>query len=94
MRLAGERKERGTIMVTPNDPRSRLQFSSFGVAGEEWNRWRFATTTDMRAALRDLKMRPYSQRRLLCRLLRRAASQANRTVSVVPPVESHPTTTC
>ncbi len=81
-------------MVTPNDPRSRMQFLSFGVAGEELNRLRFATTSDIRAALSDLRMRPYSQRRLLCRLLRRAAAQANRTISVVPPVETHPTTTC
>ena len=81
-------------MVTPNDPRSRLQFSSFGLAEENLSRLRFATTTDIRSALRDLKMRPYCQRRLLCRLLRRAAGQANRTVSVVPPVESHPTTAC
>jgi hypothetical protein len=81
-------------MVTPNDPRNRMQFSSYGVAGEGLSQLGFATATDIRAALLDLKLRPYSQRRLLCRLLRRAAAQANGTVSVVPPVESHPTTTC
>jgi hypothetical protein len=50
---------------------------------------RYASTADIRAFLCDLKMRPQTQRRLLCRLLRRAAAHASTTNSVVHPVEAH-----
>jgi hypothetical protein len=50
---------------------------------------RHASTSDIRAFLCDLKMRPQTQRRLLCRMLRRAAAQASTTDSAVHLVESH-----
>ena len=45
--------------------------------------FRNASTAEVRAYLSELKTLPRSQRRLLCRLLRRAAANAPGKVSVV-----------
>jgi hypothetical protein len=53
--------------------------------------FRNASTADIRALLCDLKTLPQGHRRLLCKLLRRAAATAPRKVSVVRPADAHPT---
>lgn len=50
---------------------------------------RKASTTDIRAFLSELKTLPRSQRKLLCKLLKRAAATAPRKVSVVRPADPH-----
>ena len=52
---------------------------------------RSAKTSDIRAFLSELKMLPHSQRKVLCKLLKRAAAAAPRKVSVVRPAVSHQT---
>ena len=49
--------------------------------------FRNASTADVRAYLSELRTLPRSQRRLLCRLLRRAAANAPGKVSVVRLVD-------
>jgi len=80
-------------MYGPNDSRADSKIARNSCAVETRKRLRTASTSDIRAFLCDLKMRPQSQRRLLCRLLRRAAAQARTTDSAVDPVEAHPTPT-
>jgi hypothetical protein len=49
------------------------------------------STADIRAFLTGLKMRPWTEREFLCRLLKRAAAQASTTGSAVHLAESpHP----
>jgi hypothetical protein len=52
--------------------------------------FRKASTNDVRAFLSELKILPHSHRRLLCKLLRRAAAQAPGKVSVVHLADPHP----
>ena len=52
---------------------------------------RSAKTSDIRAFLSELKLLPHNQRKLLCKLLKRAAATAPRKVSVVRPAVSHQT---
>jgi|GEM_PF-2869529 hypothetical protein len=79
-------------MYGPEDPRPVNQSAADNLPGSSKKRLPFATTAEIRAFLTDLKMRPYRQRQILCRMLRRAASQATTADSVVDPVVSHPTT--
>ena len=53
---------------------------------------RNATTEEIRAFLSDLKMRPRSQRQVLCRMIRRAAAYASPKDSEVNPAVTHHTT--
>ena len=53
--------------------------------------FRKASTADIRALLSDLKTLPQGHRRLLCKLLRRAAATVPPKVSVVRPSDPHPT---
>ena len=52
---------------------------------------RKASTADIRAFLSELKTLPRSQRKLLCKLLKRAAATAPRKVSVVRLADPHQT---
>ncbi len=76
-------------MYGSNDSRNDNKMVRVHCAVETTTSLRSASTADIRASLCDLKMRPESQRRLLCRLLRRAAAQASTTDSAVHPVEAH-----
>ena len=80
-------------MYGPNDSRTDNTTVRVRCAVETGKCLRGATTADIRAFLCDLKMRPQSQRRLLCRLLRLAAAHASTTDSAVHPVEAHHTPT-
>jgi hypothetical protein len=51
--------------------------------------FRHASTGNVNTLLSELKSLPNSHRRLLCRLLRRAAAQAPRMVSVVYLAVTH-----
>jgi len=49
------------------------------------------STAEIRAFLSSLKMRPWTEREFMCRLLKRAAAQASTTDSAVHLAESpHP----
>ena len=49
-----------------------------------------ASTADVRAFLSELKTLPHSHRRVLCKLLRRAAAQGTGKVSAVHLADTHP----
>jgi hypothetical protein len=68
---------------------SRMRPAFPGTAGTTKINFRNATTSDIRAFLGELKTLPHSHRRLLCKLLRRAAARAPRKASVVPLAEPH-----
>lgn len=51
---------------------------------------RNASTAEIRALLSELKTLPHSHRRLLCKLLKRAAANAPGKVSVVPLADPTP----
>ena len=51
--------------------------------------FRNPNTAEVRAFLSELKTLPRSHRKLLCKLLRRAAAAAPGKVSVVRPVDPH-----
>jgi hypothetical protein len=76
-------------MYGPNPVQSRIRPAFPGTAGTAKRNFRNATTSDIRAYLSELKMLPHSYRRLLCKLLRRAAAHAPRMASVVRLADSH-----
>jgi len=76
-------------MFGPNETHEFSEATSAGDSAACKRNLRYASTADIRAFLCDLKMRPQSQRRILCRMLRRAAAYASTTVSVVHPVGTH-----
>jgi len=76
-------------MYPPNRLQSRVRPAFPGTAGRAKNNLRNATTSDIRAFLSELKMLPHSHRRLLCKLLRRAAAHAPGKVSVVRLADPH-----
>jgi hypothetical protein len=78
-------------MYGPIEVQSRTQLSVPRTGGLARISFRKASTADIRALLSDLKTLPQGHRRLLCKLLRRAAAHAPRKVSVVRPADSHPT---
>ena len=72
-------------MYGPIQAKSRTQTSTPKVNLQN------ASTADIRAFLSELKTLPHSHRKLLCKLLKRAAATAPRKVSVVRPADAHPT---
>jgi hypothetical protein len=78
-------------MYGPTQAQSRRQkqISRSGVLARI--NFRKASTADIRAFLSELKTLPHSHRRLLCKLLRRAAAHAPRKVSVVRLADPHQT---
>jgi uncharacterized protein (DUF1800 family) len=68
--------------------RTQPQFSRSGVLSRI--NFRQAGTADVRALLSELKELPYGHRWLLCKLLKRVASQAPGKASVVHLADSHP----
>jgi hypothetical protein len=83
-------KNLGDFMYGPIQAQSRTQ-SEFPRSGALARiNFRKASTAEVRAYLSELKMLPCSQRRLLCRLLRRAAALEISKVSVVPLADPHP----
>lgn len=79
-------------MSTRKDQTSESRVA-VGAAFRKGNRrHRYSSTAEIRAFLCDLKMRPHSQRQVLCRLLHRAAAHASTKDSVVNPAMTHHTT--
>jgi hypothetical protein len=74
----------GDSMYSPNQFQSSMRPAVLKAGGAAKRNLRNAKTTDIRAFLSDLKMLPRSQRKLLCKLLKRAAATAPGKVSVVP----------
>ena len=52
--------------------------------------FRQASTAEVRAFLSELKTLPHSHRRVLCKLLRRAAAQGTGKISAVHLADTHP----
>lgn len=75
-------------MYGPDKP-SGSESNSRGLSAPAKANLRYVSTADIRTFLCDLKMRPQSHRRILCRMLRRAAAQASTTDSAIHPVEAH-----
>ena len=78
-------------MYGPTQAQSRTQTSMPRTEGTPRKSLSKASTADIRAFLSELKTLPHSQRKLLCKLLKRAAATAPRKVSVVRPAVSHQT---
>ena len=78
-------------MYGPVRAQSRTQLSLPKAGGTPRKSLHNASTADIRAFLSELRTLPHSQRRLLCKLLRRAAAQTPGKVSVVQPADPHPT---
>ena len=78
-------------MHPPNQTQSRTQTQfprSGALARIDFSK---ASKADIRAFLSELKTLPHSHRRLLCKLLKRAAAQGPGKVSVVHLADTHPT---
>jgi len=91
-----ERTDPRNFMYVPNPMQSRTQPSipkttAPKTTGTPKKSLRKASTADIRAFLSELKTLPHSQRRLLCKMLRRAAAHAPRKVSVVRLADPHQT---
>jgi hypothetical protein len=82
-------KTRGAYMYGPTQAQTKRQpqISRSGVFARI--NFRKASTADIRAFLSELKTLPHSHRRLLCKLLRRAAMNAPGKVSVVRLADPH-----
>jgi hypothetical protein len=80
----------GATMYGPSQVQSRTQPLIPKTQGTPKRNLRKASTADVRAFLSELKTLPHSHRRLLCKLLRRAAANAPGKVSVVHPADPHP----
>jgi len=78
-------------MYGPNHVQSRTRLATPKNGGTAKRSLRNAKTSDVRAFLSELKRLPHSHRKLLCKLLKRAAATAPRKVSVVRPAGSHQT---
>jgi len=76
-------------MYGPNAAQSRIRPAIPKTGGNSKRNPRKAKTSEIRAFLSELKTLPHSHRKLLCKLLRRAAAHAPGKVSVVRPVDSH-----
>ena len=79
-------------MSAPNDPSPETPVATGGNLNEGTKPLRYSSTAEIRAFLSNLKMRPHSQRKVLCRMLRRAAVYASSKDSAVNPAVSHHTT--
>lgn len=86
-----EYESRGAFMSGPNQVQSRMSPASPRAGGTVKRSLRNAKTSDIRAFLSELRMLPHSHRKLLCKLLKRAAATAPRKASVVHLAEPHQT---
>jgi hypothetical protein len=84
-----ERKIRGAFMYAPMQAQARTNPKNSGSGALARIDFRNASTAEVRAFLSELKTLPRSHRKLLCKLLRRAAAAAPGKVSVVRPVDPH-----
>jgi hypothetical protein len=84
-----EVKNPGAFMYGPiqEQTRSQSKFPNSGALARI--NFRKASTAEVRAYLSELKTLPCTQRRLLCRLLKRAAALGTPKVSVVPLADAH-----
>ena len=78
-------------MFGPTQAQSRTETSMPRTGGTPKKSFSKASTADIRALLSELKTLPDNQRKLLCKLLKRAAATAPRKVSVVRLAVSHQT---
>ena len=78
-------------MYPPNQVQSRIRPAVPRAGGTALTSLRNAKSSDISAFLSELKTLPHSHRKLLCKLLKRAAAAAPRKVSVVRPADAHPT---
>jgi hypothetical protein len=78
-------------MYGPIEVQSRNQASIPGTGRTPKRSLRKASTADIRAFLSELKTLPHSHRKLLCKMLRRAAAHASRKASVVRLADPHQT---
>jgi hypothetical protein len=78
-------------MYPPNPVQSGIRPASARAGGAAKRSLQNAKKSEIRAFLSELKMLPHSQRKLLCKLLKRAAATAPRKVSVVRLAEPHQT---
>ena len=78
-------------MYSPNQIQSRISPEVRRAGRAAKRSLRNAKTSDIRAFLSELSMLPHSQRKLLCKLLKRAAATAPGKVSVVPLADPHQT---
>jgi hypothetical protein len=78
-------------MYPPNQVQPTIKPAVPRAGGAAKRNLRDAKTSDIRAFLNELKTLPDYQRKLLCKLLKRAAATAPRKVSVVRPAVSHQT---
>ena len=76
-------------MYGPNPVQSKIRPVLPRASGTAKKTLRNVKTSDVRAFLSELKMLPHSHRKLLCKLLRRAAAHAPRKVSVVRLADPH-----
>ena len=76
-------------MYGPNQVQSRTRPASARRRGTGKRSLRNAKPSDVRAFLSELKMLPHGHRKLLCKLLKRAAAPAPRKVSVVHLADPH-----
>ena len=74
-------------MYAPRNAASRMS-SQFSAIQAEDTHPRYPKTSEIRAFLSDLKMRPASHREFLCKLLRSAAANSASKVSAVTPSET------
>jgi hypothetical protein len=78
-------------MYPPTQVQSRTRPALSKNGGAAKTSLRNAKPSDIREFLSELKMLPHSQRKVLCKLLKRAAAAAPRKVSVVPLADPHQT---
>ena len=78
-------------MYGPIEVQSRNQLTIPETGKAPKRSLRKASTADIRAFLSELKTLPHSHRKLLCKMLRRAAAHAPRKVSVVRLADPHQT---
>jgi hypothetical protein len=78
-------------MYPPNLVQPTIRPTGPRAGGAAKKNLRNAKKSDIRAFLSELKTLPDNQRKLLCKLLKRAAATAPRKVSVVRPAVSHQT---
>jgi len=79
-------------MLARKDQTSETTVALRGGFSKRNRTYRYRPTTEIRALLCDLKVRPHDQRQVLCRLLRRAAPYASSKDFAANPAVTHHTT--
>lgn len=76
-------------MSAPKNQRSETKPATGSSSNKSTKQLRCNSKAEIRAFLSDLKMRPHSQRKVLCRMLRRAAVYASTKDSAINPAVTH-----